>query len=104
MSVPMTLWVKGDPEKMDSAAAEQQALLADIVEAAREHGCISHRFYGHTEGGQIMVIDEWPDAESFNRFFESEQERIGPVMEAAGITMEPAVNFWRQLETHDEIG
>jgi hypothetical protein len=104
MSVIMTLWVKGDPEKLESVAAEKQEHIAGIAEAAKEHGCIAHRFYGHTEGGQIMAIDEWPDAESFNRFFEAEQERIGPVLEAAGITMEPGVNSWRKLETHDEIG
>ena len=104
MSVIMTMWVKGDPEKLETFAAEKRDQIAAIAEAAKGHGCIAHRFYGHTEGGQMMVIDEWPDAESFNRFFEAEQERIGPVMEAAGVTMEPQVDFWRKLETHDEIG
>jgi heme-degrading monooxygenase HmoA len=104
MSVIMTLWAQGDPEKLESAAAEKQEHIAGIAEAAKEHGCIAHRFYGHTEGGQIMVIDEWPDQESFNRFFESQEAEIGEVMQAAGISSQPGINFWRKLETHDEIG
>ena len=104
MSVIMTLWVQGDPEKLESVAAEKQDLLAGIGERAKEHGVVAHRFYGNTEGGQIMVIDEWPDKESFNRFFEDQEEPIGELMQAAGISGQPGINFWRKLETHDEIG
>jgi hypothetical protein len=50
-----------------------------------------------------MVVDEWPDAESFKRFFEGEQDTIGPMM-AEVTTSEPEVTFWRKLETHDEVG
>jgi hypothetical protein len=103
MSVIMTLYVRGDPEKLESVAAERRELIGGIAERAKELGCMAHRFYG-TDDGQIMVIDEWPDKESFNRFFEDQEAEIGQVMQVAGISGQPGINFWRKLETHDEIG
>jgi hypothetical protein len=51
-----------------------------------------------------MVIDEWPDEESFQRFFDSQQDAIGPLIQQAGVTMEPQVRFWRVLDTPDKVG
>ncbi len=28
----------------------------------------------------MMVLDEWPDAESFHAFFAASQDEIGPMM------------------------
>jgi hypothetical protein len=103
MSVIMTLWVKGDPAKLESLAAESPDRMRAIADRAKERGLIAHRFYG-TDDGQIMVVDEWPDAESFQAFFDAEQEQIGPLMQEVGVTMEPQVRFWRKLETHDDVG
>jgi hypothetical protein len=101
VSVIMTLRVSGDPEKLERLAGENQDMIRGISQRAKEQGLIAHRFYGSE--GQIMVVDEWPDPESFHRFFESEQENIGPMMEQVA-TSEPEITFWRRLETGDEIG
>jgi quinol monooxygenase YgiN len=101
MSVIMTLRVQGDPGKLERLANEKQDVLQSIAERAQAAGVIAHRFYG-TEG-QIMVVDEWPDAESFTRFYEAEQAEIGPMM-AEVATGEPEITFWRKLDTHDDIG
>ena len=50
-----------------------------------------------------MVIDEWPDAESFQKFFSEMESEIGPMMQQA-LTGEPDVTFWTKLETGDEVG
>src|SRR5690242_5887510 len=102
MSVIMTLWGRGDPEKIEEYAAGHQEEMRSIVERAKEHGLIAHRFYG--TDGQIMVIDEWPDRESFERFFEDQRSNIEPLMQAVGVRSEPGINFWRELETHDAVG
>jgi hypothetical protein len=102
MSVIVTIWLQGDPEKFEQYAAENKDKLGAISDRAVEAGVIAHRFYG--SDGQLMVIDEWPNAQSFQGFFGSIQEDIAPMMEAAGVQSEPAVNFWRKLETYDEIG
>jgi heme-degrading monooxygenase HmoA len=101
VSVIMTLRAAGDPDKLEQLAAERGDMLRDIAERGRAAGAIAHRFYG--SDGQIMVVDEWPDAESFQRFFESEQENIGPLM-AQVATGEPEITFWRKLETGDYVG
>ncbi|HEX6951535.1 MAG TPA: hypothetical protein VF124_01985 [Gaiellaceae bacterium] len=101
MSIIMTLRVAGDPEKLERLAADNQDMIRGISSRAKEQGLTAHRFYGSE--GQIMVVDEWPDAESFHRFFESEQENIGRMMEQVA-TGEPEITFWRKLETGDEVG
>jgi hypothetical protein len=102
MSVIMTLWAEGDPAGLERYAAENSDKMREIVEHAAEHGLIAHRFYGSE--GQVMVIDEWPDEQSFHEFFAEMQPQIQPIMEAAGITAEPRPVFWRKLEAHDDYG
>jgi hypothetical protein len=97
----MTLRVTGDAAKLEQMAAQNPDLIRSIAERAKEHGLIAHRFYG--SDGEITAIDEWPDAESFQRFYESERDRIEPMM-AEVATTEPIIAFWRKLETHDDVG
>jgi hypothetical protein len=101
MSVLMTFRVAGDPDKLERLAAEKGDVLRAIAERAKEAGIIAHRFYG--ADGQIMVVDEWPDAESFQRFFESQRAEIEPMMQQVA-TGAPEITFWRKLETGDDIG
>jgi hypothetical protein len=101
MSVIMTFRVSGDPKKLEQMASENADALRSISEKAKEHGLIAHRFYGSE--GQIMVIDEWPDPESFQRFFEDQRSEIESRMQEVA-TGEPEITFWNKLETHDEVG
>jgi len=103
MSVIMTLRVKGNPEELERRAAENPDAMRAIAERAKQRGLIAHRFYG-SEDGWIMVVDEWPDPQSFQQFFESERGEIEPMMRDIGATSEPEVTFWRKLESHDEVG
>jgi hypothetical protein len=101
MSVIMTLRVQGDPDKLEQLVRESPDRVKSISDRAQEFGLIAHRFYGAE--GQIMVVDEWPDPESFHRFFEALAPEIGPMMEQVA-TSEPEITFWRTLETHDGVG
>ena len=47
-----------------------------------------HRFFANEAGGEVLVVDEWPDAASFMRFFESSPD-IGEMMSEAGVTEQP---------------
>lgn len=102
MSVIMTFWVMGDPDKIEEVAAANKEKMRSIADRAVEQGLIAHRFYGSE--GQIMVVDEWPDEESFQRFFREVQSEIEPMMQEAGVTGQPQIRFWRKLETHDDVG
>jgi hypothetical protein len=103
MSVIMTLRVHGDPKELESRAAANPDAIQAISDRAKAHGLIAHRFYG-SEDGQIMVVDEWPDPESFQSFFAESRSEIEPLMRDVGATSEPEVMFWRKLESHDEVG
>jgi hypothetical protein len=99
----MMLRAKGDPALLEKHAADNPDAIRAISADAEKHGMIAHRFYG-SDDGQIMVVDEWPDAASFQTFFAANAERIQPMMAAIGATGEPEVTFWRELDTHDKVG
>lgn len=102
MSVIMSMSVKGDPKRLEEYAADNTDTLNEIVEAAKSHGVIAHRFYGSDD--TILVLDEWPDEQSFQSFFQEQGGRIQPMMQAVGAQSEPEITFWRKLDTHDEVG
>ena len=101
MSVIMTFRVQGDPKKLEELAGQDPDRTRGIAERAKDHGLIAHRFYGSE--GQIMVIDEWPDPQSFQTFFEASRAEIEPMMQQVA-TSEPEITFWNKLETHDDVG
>jgi quinol monooxygenase YgiN len=102
MSVIMTMQVKADPARMEEYVASNGELLTEVAETGKRHGVIAHRFY--TNGDTIMVLDEWPDEQSFQAFFQEEGERIQGVIQAVGGQGEPDVSFWTKIDSPDEIG
>ena len=104
MSVIMTVQVSGDPKGLEHFARENTEKMQSILEAAKGHGLIAHRFYGSDDGGSIMVLDEWPDRESFESFFREQEAEIRPMFGAAGVTAQVEPKTWQQLETHDAYG
>lgn len=103
MSVIMTLRVQGDPAKLEEVAANDPARMRAIADKAEKHGVIGHRFYG-SDDGRIMVVDEWPDPQSFEAFFEGSRAEIEALMAEVGAPEEPEVTMWRKLDSRDEIG
>jgi heme-degrading monooxygenase HmoA len=103
MSVIMTMHLKADAKKLEEIAGQDPDRIRSIADAAKGAGLIAHRFYG-SDDGQVMVIDEWPDAQSFQRFFEEQSSKIQPLMEESGLQSEPEVTFWQKLETGDDVG
>ena len=102
MSVMMGLRIAGDPARVEQALNSDPERLQRISQRARDAGCIHHRFYANEAGGEVLVVDEWPDAESFMRFFE-EGTDIGEMMGEAGVTERPTPVFWRELDTPDKF-
>ena len=104
MSVIVTVRIEGDPAKFEEAAAANQDAIDRVMEVAKSNGLIAHRWYG--ADGAFMAVDEWPDGESFDAFFNSEEAApdIGTIMQAAGAAGAPEVTGWRKLEVDDEYG
>ena len=101
MTVLMLLRVKGDGRKVEQYAAEEPGKLKAIVERAKSNGLIRHRFFATAD--EVIVVDEWPDEASFQRFFDSSPE-IGEIMARAGVTTQPEITFARQLDVDDSFG
>jgi len=104
VSVIMTLQVAGDPKELEQFASSERAKMERVLEAAKRHGLIAHRFYGSDDGASIMVLDEWPDRKSFESFFGEQESEIRPMFESAGVTAQVEPRFWRELETGDAYG
>jgi hypothetical protein len=102
MSVIVTIRVSGDPAAFEKQVAAQSEAIGRILGHAKSHGLIAHRWYAGD--GEFMAIDEWPDPESFQAFFDHAQPEIAPIMEATGVTSPPNIAFWRKLDTNDEFG
>ena len=103
MSVIVTLRIKADAAKLEAYAAANPDTFASVIKKAESHGIIAHRFYSDGAGG-MMVLDEWPDAESFQAFFAETQAEIMPMMGAAGAQDAPEVSFWSEMDMPDRYG
>lgn len=102
MSVLMTMRVTGDGAAVEKLGADEAGLFEGVITAAKERGLISHHFFGNDT--EVLVVDEWPDEQSFQSFFEESGPAIGQVMAAAGVTSEPSIEFWRHLNVGDDVG
>ncbi|HEY6932265.1 MAG TPA: hypothetical protein VI452_02605 [Marmoricola sp.] len=98
MSVLMTLRIQGDPKGIEST---DPMTLETVVRRAKQHGLISHHFYGSDK--EVLVVDEWPDEASFEAFF-AESPEVAEMMRRAGVTVEPRPEFWRHLDVGDDVG
>jgi hypothetical protein len=102
MSVLMVLRIDTDGEAIERVAKEHGDTMKGVAERGRAAGAIHHAFYAGD--GEVVVVDEWPDEQTFLGFFESENSEIGQLMQAAGVTGEPSPpRFYRKLDTGDDF-
>ncbi|NMO88468.1 hypothetical protein [Actinomycetospora sp. TBRC 11914] len=101
MSVLVTVTFPVPAETMEKVVLDNTATMAAISEDGRRHGAIHHQFVQHPDGSAV-VVDEWPDEESFHRFFDS-QDEIRRIMAEAGVSEPPAVRVYPVLDTPDRF-
>jgi hypothetical protein len=99
VTVFMIMRLKGDPDGFERYANEHGDLMQRIADAGRAAGGIRHAFAGGD--GELLVIDEWPDPEAFQRFFDSQSEVIPQLIQEAGAEGPPQITFYRKLDTPD---
>ena len=100
MSVLMTMRVQGDTDQFRSYLESGADDMRAIADAAREAGCLHHRF--GVGDGFVLVVDEWESPEHFQRFFEG-NEQLATVMRNAGAQSEPEVVFTEAVSSPDEF-
>ncbi|HEY3727246.1 MAG TPA: hypothetical protein VGL51_08745 [Solirubrobacteraceae bacterium] len=102
MSVMMGMRLVVDPARFEEVLNANRDRAMAISERGKQAGAIHHRFYANQAGGEVLIVDEWPDAESFQKFFESGSD-VGELMGQAGVTGQPQPEFWRELDTPDKF-
>ncbi len=70
----------------------------DITAYGRSLGQIGHRMF--TDGKDLVVIDEWPNGDTLNKFFAG-TTKMGEFLSGAGIVGEPEISI---LDTVDVPG
>jgi len=101
MSVIMAMRIAVDPARFEQVAKENEAQMAAISEQGKQAGAIKHAFFAGD--GEVMVVDEWPDEQSFLGFFEAQSAEIGELMQQAGVSSQPQPTFWRAIDTADRF-
>ena len=102
MSVTMMLRVKADPKLLQEVINGNEPRVQAINARAKELGATHHRFMASADGTEIVVIDEWESPEAFQKFFEASPE-IRQIMAETGVTSEPEITFWHELDTVDRF-
>ena len=101
MAVMIVLRVPGNPSDLEKYAAGPGGdVMRRIAEAGKAAGAIRHTFAGGDN--EILVIDEWPDEQSFQTFFAGQPE-IADVMRGAGAQGPPVTTVYRKLDTPDQF-
>jgi hypothetical protein len=100
MSVIVIGRMKVDPANVEKLWADRKADFDAVAAAAKQAGAIHHRWaFGD---GEVLIIDEWPDADSFNGFFSS-QTKIADLMAAGGVQGPPDFTIVEAKKGPDEF-
>ena len=102
MSVTMMLRVKADPKRLQEVINGNEARTQAVNDRGKALGAIHHRFLASADGSEVIVLDEWESPEAFQKFFEASPE-IPQIMQEAGVSSEPEITFWHELDTVDKF-
>jgi len=100
MSVIVIGHMTVDPANVEQLWVERKADFEAVARAAQAAGAIHHRWGFGADG--VVIVDEWPDIDTFQRFFESET-RIAGLMEAGGVQGPPEFEFLEARSGPDEF-
>jgi hypothetical protein len=101
MSVIVVLRFPGNPADLERyAAGPGGQIMQGISAAGKAAGAIRHMF--GAGDNEVILIDEWPDEQSFQAFFASQPE-IPNVMRDGGAQGPPQMSFYRRLDTPDQF-
>jgi hypothetical protein len=71
------------------------AIPEEITAYGKSMGQLGHRIV--TDHKDLIVIDEWPDKETFNKFFET-APRMQEFLDGSGITGDPEILMLDSLD------
>src|SRR5689334_1496145 len=100
MSVIVVGHMTVEPANVEKLWRDRKADFETISKEAKAAGAIHHR-WGFGDGS-VVIIDEWPSAAEFEKFFGS-QTLIPQLMEAAGVSGPPTFEILEAKTAPDEF-
>ncbi len=100
MSVLVIGRFKADPARLAEVFASHSADFLAVKENALAVGAMHHRFAAGD--GEVFILDEWPDATSFQSFFAS-QPLIAGIMAEAGVEGPPEFTIVEAIDSPDQF-
>ena len=100
MSVIVIGKMSVDPGNVEKLWAERKADFEAVAQNAKAAGAIHHRWgFGDDH---VVIIDEWPDAASFEKFFAG-QPKIAELMQAGGVQGPPEFTIVEAMAGPDQF-
>lgn len=100
MSVIVVGRMNADPATVKQVWIDHAAELRGMQKEAEAAGALHHR-WGFGDGF-VVIIDEWPDATSFQNFFQN-NATIPGLMQAAGVQGQPDFTIVEAVTAPDEF-
>ena len=100
MSVIVIARLKVDPAKFEDLVARRGNEFAPVSQRGKAAGAIHHQFIAGD--GEVLIVDEWDDADHFGTFFGGQPE-IADLMADAGVDGPPEVSIYRVVDTPDRF-
>jgi len=89
-----------DPANVAKLWVDRKADFERVAANAKAAGALHHRWgFGDSV---VLIVDEWPDAESFQKFFQSETI-IPELMQAGGVQGAPEFEIVEAREAPDSF-
>lgn len=100
MSVIVSGKMMADPAKVKKLWESRKADFEAVRKEAVAAGALHHR-WGFGDGF-VIIVDEWPDAESFQQFFEA-NSTIPSLMQEAGVEGPPEFTIAEAVTGPDQF-
>ena len=100
MAVIVVGKMNAEPATIKKLWADRKADFEGVAKEAKAAGALHHR-WGFGDGF-ITIIDEWPDAASFEKFFSS-NATIPSLMQAGGVQGPPDFTIVEAVEGPDQF-
>jgi quinol monooxygenase YgiN len=72
-----------------------------LAELARAEGCLHHRVAVSDNDRHVITINDWPDAEAFNRF--SVNPAVIDILRAWGLDDPPQADYYHTIDSPGEF-
>jgi hypothetical protein len=100
MSVIVIGRLAADPATMKKLWADRAADFVSVAAEAKAAGALHHRWALGEDN--VVLVDEWPDAESFQKFFSS-NTTIPALMQSGGVQGIPEFEIMEAADAPDEF-